>query len=114
MTTLLHEASTPPAGDEANPSPTPTPILVKWDENEAANPFNWPTPYKAWITFQLGMLAMAASVGSSIMAPTEPTLQKVFGISHEVSVLSISLYMLVNILHPERPEGLDDSNRDAD
>ncbi|KAM6487688.1 major facilitator superfamily domain-containing protein [Trichoderma sp. SZMC 28011] len=91
MTTLLHEESTSPAEDEAT---TPTPILVKWDENEPANPFNWSTKYRAFITLQLGMIAMAASVGSSIMAPTEPTLQKVFHIGHEVSVLCISLYIL--------------------
>ncbi|KAL7941179.1 major facilitator superfamily domain-containing protein [Trichoderma barbatum] len=89
MTTSLPEASTlPPTQDEA------TPIIVKWDENEPANPFNWATPYKAFITFQLGMIAMAASVGSSIMAPTEPTLQKVFHVGHEVSVLCTSLYIL--------------------
>lgn len=97
MTTLLHEESTSPAEDEAA-----TPILVKWDENEPANPFNWSTPYRAFITLQLGLIAMAASVGSSIMAPTEPTLQKVFHIDHEVSVLCISLYMLVNMFHSIR------------
>ena len=94
MTTPLPEESTSPAEDEA------TPILVKWDENEPANPFNWSTKYRAFITLQLGLIAMAASVGSSIMAPTEPTLQRVFHVGHEVSVLCISLYMLVNIPHP--------------
>lgn len=96
MATSLHEAHTPTEADKALERPAR--ILVNWEENEAANPLNWPTPYKAWITVQLGMLAMAASVGSSIMAPTEPTLEEVFNISHEVSVLCISLYMFVTTI----------------
>lgn len=94
MGTSLREGDTPP-GDEANTtnSTSPNPILVKWDENEPANPYNWPTLYKAFITLQLGMLAMAASVGSSIMAPADEKIQQVFHVGHEVSVLCISLYM---------------------
>lgn len=69
------------------------PILVEWDENESTCPHNWSTKFKAWITFQLSMLAMAASLGSSIMAPAELTLEKRFQVSHEVVVLCISLYM---------------------
>ncbi|KAJ5648760.1 MFS general substrate transporter [Penicillium lividum] len=72
----------------------PASILVGWDENEPANPHNWSTTYKSWITFQLGMLAMAASLGSSIIAPAESTLEDHFGISHEVAVLCISLYII--------------------
>ncbi|KAL7806676.1 major facilitator superfamily domain-containing protein [Trichoderma aethiopicum] len=95
MGTSLREGDTAP-GDEANTttSTSPTPILVKWDENEPANPYNWPTLYKAFITLQLGMLAMAASVGSSIMAPADEKIQQVFHVGHEVSVLCISLYIL--------------------
>ncbi|KAJ5761244.1 MFS general substrate transporter [Penicillium odoratum] len=72
----------------------PASILVGWDENEPANPHNWSTKYKSWITFQLGMLAMAASLGSSIIAPAESTLADHFSISHEVAVLCISLYII--------------------
>jgi hypothetical protein len=51
------------------------------------------TAYRAWITFQLRMLAMAVSLGSSIIAPAESTLENHFGVGHEVAVLCISLYM---------------------
>lgn len=70
------------------------PFLVKWEENDQKNPFNWSMKYKAWITFQLGMLALAASLGSSIISPGEAAIAKEFGLSQEVSVLSISLYVL--------------------
>ena len=68
--------------------------LVGWDgDNDNANPRNWSTSYKTWITFQLGMLALAASLGSSIIAPAEDAISKYTGVSKEVTVLSISLYM---------------------
>ncbi len=69
------------------------PNLVGWEEGEKENPRNWSTAYKSWLTFQLGMLALAASMGSSIIAPAERTIAKYTGVSSEVAVLSISLYM---------------------
>ncbi|KAK6607733.1 MFS multidrug transporter [Botrytis cinerea] len=45
-------------------------ILVGWDgDDDQGNPRNWSTLYKSWITFQLGMLALSASLGSSIISP---------------------------------------------
>jgi MFS family permease len=69
-------------------------FLVDWDEDDQANPRNWTTKRKSWITFQLSMLALAASLGSSIIAPAEDAISVYTGVSHEVSVLSISLYVL--------------------
>ena len=40
------------------------------------------------------MLALAASLGSSIISPANKTIAKYVGISSEVAVLSISLYNL--------------------
>ena len=87
--------------DEENPLPVkaetnkekPDEFLVGWDENEAANPRNWSTPYRAWVTFQLGMLALAASLGSSIISPAQSSIQEYTGAKQEVTVLCISLYM---------------------
>ncbi|KAF7870438.1 hypothetical protein EAF04_004182 [Stromatinia cepivora] len=70
-------------------------ILVDWDgENDQENPRNWSTLYKSWITFLLGMLALSASLGSSIISPAGKTIAAYVGVSSEVSVLSISLYIL--------------------
>ena len=68
--------------------------LVGWAENDPENPKNWNTSYKSWLTFQLGMLALAASLASSIIAPAEDAISSEFGISREAVVLSISLYIL--------------------
>lgn len=90
--------------DEENPS-LPSPeneketdeektYLVNWDPNDKANPLNWSVPYKSWITFQLGMLALAASLGSSIISPAEDVIMAYTHISSEVAVLPVSFYIL--------------------
>ena len=68
--------------------------LVRWEPNDKENPRNWSTPYKSWLTFQLGMLALSASLGSSIIAPAEDAIRAYTNISSEVAVLPISFYIL--------------------
>jgi hypothetical protein len=93
--------STPP-NDEENVLPSEDhqekekrdPNIVDWDgDTDPANPRNWSVGYKSWITFQLGMLALAASLGSSIIAPGEDAIAEYVGVSSEATVLAISLYM---------------------
>jgi hypothetical protein len=94
-------SSTPPNDEKSisvyrkeNEKDVKDPNLVDWDgDDDQDNPRNWPNGYKYWITFQLGMLALAASLGSSIISPANQTIGKYVGVSSEVSVLSISLYM---------------------
>ncbi|KAK4900200.1 hypothetical protein LTR27_002424 [Elasticomyces elasticus] len=69
-------------------------FLVKWDDGEKANPRNWGNGYKAFITWQLGMLALSASLGSSIIAPAEEAISEYTGVSQELTVLCVSLYVL--------------------
>ncbi|KAI5246875.1 MFS general substrate transporter [Aureobasidium subglaciale] len=69
-------------------------FLVGWDPGEEANPMNWSTTHKSFITFILGMLALAASLGSSIISPAQRDIAEYTGISSEVAVLCISLYIL--------------------
>ena len=70
------------------------PNIVDWDgPDDQENPRNWSTLYKSWLTFQLSMLALAASMGSSIIAPADDTVAQYVGVSSEVAVLSISLYV---------------------
>jgi hypothetical protein len=67
--------------------------LVDWKPDDLENPRNWSLGYKCWVTFQLGMLAFSASLGSSITSPAENAIAQYIGVSSEVAVLSISLYM---------------------
>jgi hypothetical protein len=82
---------------EKNPSPCPTALdpayLVKWDHDDPLNPQNWSVKYKWWVTFQLGMLALAGSLGSSITTPADDTIAEYTGVSNELAVLDVSLYL---------------------
>ncbi|KAL3480876.1 major facilitator superfamily domain-containing protein [Aspergillus californicus] len=74
--------------------------LVKWDQDDPLNPQNWPVRYKWWVTFQLGMLALAGSLGSSIMTPADHIIAEYVGVSQEVAVLNVSLYLVGFIFGP--------------
>lgn len=67
---------------------------VKFDDNDPANPRGWSSGYKACITMQLGFLALVGSVGSSIISPAEPIIAEYTGVSQEVTVLVVALYVL--------------------
>ncbi|OJJ51658.1 hypothetical protein ASPZODRAFT_138735 [Penicilliopsis zonata CBS 506.65] len=83
------------------PSTAPDPdYLVKWEDGEAQNPLNWSIQYKAWVTFQLGMLALAGSLGSSIMTPTDSIVAEYVGVSSEVAVLDVSMYLIGFVCGP--------------
>lgn len=88
------EEKTPPAPAPTAGTAPRDPNIVKWDEKDPENPRNWPTVKKALITVQLGMLAMAASLGSSIISPASDELAAEFGLSPVASVLTVSLFVL--------------------
>lgn len=68
--------------------------LTKFSENDRENPHSFSSRYKAWLAFQMGLMCLAATLGSSIIAPAGPAIAETYNISQEVSVLSISLFML--------------------
>ena len=78
---------------EFHSAPLDPEYLVKWDRDDPLNPQNWSVKYKWWVTFQLGMLALAGSLGSSITTPADDTIAKYTGVSGEVAVLDVSLYL---------------------
>ena len=67
---------------------------VDWEENDPTNPRNFSFGRKSWITFQLGMLALASSTASSIISPASDAISAHFNISSELTVLNVSLYIL--------------------
>ena len=86
--------------DDKDEEDGPKAYLVDWEPDDKANPRNWSNPYKSWITFQLGMLAIAASLGSSIISPAEDAIMAYTHISSEVAVLPVSFYILGFALGP--------------
>jgi multidrug resistance protein len=77
--------------DEAQNDPH---FKVSFEDGDPENPKNWSAYLKAWITLQLGLLAFVGSLGSSIVSPTFDVLTGEFGISREVAVLAVALYIL--------------------
>jgi hypothetical protein len=91
------------AGSESSANQTgdsPDLYLVQWDDNEKANPRNWKSSYKAFMTLLLGMLAFAGSFGSSVILPGIGSIADEFNVSKEVTILCISLYVLGFALGP--------------
>jgi len=75
-------------------------FLVKFEDGDPANPRNWTNLRKGLLTFLLGMLALAGSLGSSIIAPAQQVLAAEFNVSEQVVVLTVSLYVLGFALGP--------------
>jgi len=94
----LENQSHPPP--QQPPSEKQDRIKVEWDENDPDNPFNWKFSYKCFITFQLGILALAPSMGSSIISPASKVIASDFHVSEEVTVLNVSLFVLGFALGP--------------
>lgn len=78
----------------------PDRIIVGWEEGEKENPHNWSRLKRWYITIMASVLILnatfASSAPSGIMAP----LSKHFSLSHEVGVLTISLFVLGFALGP--------------
>ncbi|KIV96947.1 hypothetical protein, variant 1 [Exophiala mesophila] len=70
-------------------------IIVEWESNtDPENPQNWSTGFKSWITCQLGLLAFAASLASSIISPASTTIADYVNVSQDAIVLNVSLYIV--------------------
>lgn len=69
-------------------------FIVHFEDNDPANPRNFSKVRKASITLLLGFMALTGSIGSSIIAPAEPVIARYIGVSQEVTVLAISLFVL--------------------
>lgn len=81
--------------EKTTESPSEDSHIVTWDgPDDPEDPRNFSTNRKIFITFQLGLLAAAASMGSSILSPATAIVSDYVGVSEEVGVLSTSLYIL--------------------
>lgn len=71
------------------------PDLVDWDgPDDPTNPLNWSRARKWWITMVTAFLTFVVSFGSSVFsAGTEVTAEQ-FGVSNEVMILGVSLYVV--------------------
>ncbi|KAJ7583619.1 MFS general substrate transporter [Mycena floridula] len=66
---------------------------VRWEPGEAANPLNWSVVKRGYITLVGGLLCLNSSFSSSAPGGVIPQIAQAFGMSTEVSILVISLYV---------------------
>lgn len=86
--------SPPSDKEEDNNNNNNSAYIVGFEDDDPENPKNWNKYYKAFITVQLGLLAMAGSMAASIVAPAEPIIAQELGVSREVAVLMVALFIL--------------------
>ncbi|KAF2717799.1 MFS general substrate transporter [Polychaeton citri CBS 116435] len=73
----------------------PQSYLVEWDgPNDPENPQNFSFALKAWITLIPAAMTFVASLGSSIFSAAVVVTAQEFGVSQEVMILGIALYVL--------------------
>ena len=69
---------------------------VDWEpdaSHDPLSPYSWSIKYRAWVTAQLALMAIAASLASAITAPASPVIAKYLGVTEEIVVLNVSLYV---------------------
>lgn len=80
---VLQDASTVPSN------------LVNWDgDNDPANPLHWPLRRKLWMSCMASFMTFGVSLASSIFSADVHVTAQVFGVSEEVILLGVSLYVL--------------------
>jgi MFS transporter, DHA1 family, multidrug resistance protein len=76
-------------------------ILVDWyTTDDVANPQNWPTGKKIWVTILICLYTFVVYTGSAIYTSSEPELIDVFGINATDASLPLSLYVLAYGIGP--------------
>lgn len=72
--------------------------IVKFDNNDRQNPKNFKTSYKVFLTFQMSMLALSGSLGSSIVSPAQSAIESQLDVGPEVAALTLSLFVLGKLI----------------
>ncbi|KAI7273965.1 MFS general substrate transporter [Hortaea werneckii] len=68
--------------------------IVDFDgPNDPENPQNWPFWRKIWMTCIMAMLTFVISFGSSVFSATTTVYAERFGVSQEVMILGVTLYV---------------------
>lgn len=65
-----------------------------WENDDPQNPLGFSPGRKAWLLSQMTFLATVSSFGSSVPVPAGADIAASFGVSEELAVLVVALYML--------------------
>ncbi len=77
------------------PLPAREEYVVEFDgPHDPLHPHNWPVRRKVLFTAMLTFNTWISSFGSSIFSTAIPSVSQIYGVSHEVGILGVSLYVL--------------------
>jgi len=89
------EAAHPVVEEKAKPSKDPN-ILTLDDLEDSINPMKWKKGYKWRITIVMALMTLAVTFTSSMFSTAAIVTAEEYGVSPEVTVLGISLFVLVS------------------
>ncbi|KAI0295149.1 major facilitator superfamily domain-containing protein [Multifurca ochricompacta] len=83
------------------PKPNTDPNLVTWDgPNDPANPQNWSSLYKWWLTIVCTVMTLNVTFASSAPSSASPFIAHDFKVGREVGDLILTLYLIGYMLGP--------------
>lgn len=68
--------------------------LVTFKENDPQNPKNWSKAYKWWCTMCIAAVTFSVAFASAVITPGIGEVSAEFGVSEEVALLSITLFVI--------------------
>jgi hypothetical protein len=68
--------------------------LVTWTINDPENPKNWSKPYKWWCTMMVAITCFCVAFNSAVVTADIKGPAEEFGVSEEVALLSITLFVV--------------------
>ncbi|PPQ86304.1 hypothetical protein CVT24_006487, partial [Panaeolus cyanescens] len=89
------------------------PYVVEWEMNDPEDPYNWDTSFKWLITAQLALSTFTVSFSSSVYSGGLQDTMRDLGISYNVAILGISLYVLGFALGPLVFASMGEASRSA-
>ncbi|KAJ6104646.1 hypothetical protein N7523_010966 [Penicillium sp. IBT 18751x] len=72
-----------------------TPVIIGWGgPDDSENPQNWSTRKKIFVSSLIWLLTFSIYIGSAIYSPGIPGVSEQFGVSREVGILGLTLFVL--------------------
>jgi hypothetical protein len=68
--------------------------LITWKINDPENPKNWSKAYKWWCTMTVAMTCFVVALNSAVITADIKGPAEEFGVSEEVALLSITLFVM--------------------
>ncbi|KAL7416382.1 major facilitator superfamily domain-containing protein [Mrakia frigida] len=73
---------------------------VRFEEGDVENPMNWSMRYRWYLVFTAGLLVLNATFASSAPTGVLSEMKTIFGMSDEVSILVLSLFVAGYVIGP--------------